>query len=215
MRLYLIVVVAAILPTVAIAQEIRLIDLSSVDQPAPLRPFGSTVENLSCGGSKELFPHRAKASLVWIKSTDLHPDQRIALEIRIENVGPEPINLPINPSLAGLQPEDPHMRFEYYSLRLGLEAGVPAGGLLIGQFELYGSGKNPNTFLMLQPGQSIRVKGEVLMPRWYAMDQNVTLSAEFWLSKLVFPAEKSNTTFASDQRCILQVAGASIAAHMH
>ena len=40
MRLYLIVVVAAILPTVAIAQEIRLIDLSRVDQPVPLRPFG-------------------------------------------------------------------------------------------------------------------------------------------------------------------------------
>jgi len=215
MRLYLIVVVAAILPTVAIAQEIRLIDLSRVDQPSPLRPFGSTIENLSCGGSKELFPHRAKASLVWIESTDLHPEQRIALEIRIENVGPAPINLPINPRLADLQPEDPHTRFEYYSLRLGLEAGVPAGGLLIGSFELYGSPANPNTFLMLQPGQSIRVKGEVLMPRWYAMNQNVTLSAEFWLSKLVFPAEKSNTTFAPDQRCILQVAGSSIAAHMH
>jgi len=102
--------------TVGIAQEARYIDLSGISQPTGESPYGSRTEGVSCVGSKELFPHQAKASLEWIEATDIYAHQQIGMEVRIENVGTVPIKVPTNPNLTDLQPTDSSTRFEYYSL---------------------------------------------------------------------------------------------------
>jgi hypothetical protein len=213
MRLRLgILTIGILLSAVGEAQEVRSITLHDVTQSAP--PQGSRFENSTCGGSKELFSHRASASLDWLETTDLYPGERIGMEVRVENVGTAPFKLPIHASLKDLQSKDPSARLEYYSLRLPLEAGVQGGGLLIGWFELYGSRAQPDTLLILKPGEWIRVKGDLVVLRSFATDQTVTASTDFWLVKYVLPAEENNNIVPSNQRCILQVAGTSMTAHM-
>ena len=213
MRLNLIILVIGIISSaVARAQEVGYIDLPDVNDGLP---HGSRIENFDCGGSKELFAHRARISLEWIETNDIYPRQRMAMEVRIENVGSAPVKLPIHPDLTDLQPTESATRFEYYSLRLPLEAEVADGGLLVGWLELYGSRTKPDTFLTLKTGEWIRVRGDIVVRHWYTSDQIATVSTGFWLSKNVFPAEENNVTTPSLQRCILPEAGTSLIAHLH
>jgi hypothetical protein len=80
---------------------------------------------------------------------------------------------------------------------------------------LYGSSSRPGTLLILRPGESIRVRGEIVVQRSYERVQIATVRTDFWLSKNVFPAEENNTVAPSLQDCILPVKGRSITAHMH
>jgi hypothetical protein len=58
------------------AQGVRYLDLSGVEQPTDRRrPYGSRIENFTCGGTEQLFAHRAKVSLEWIQTVDI---QKIA-----------------------------------------------------------------------------------------------------------------------------------------
>jgi hypothetical protein len=141
------------------------------------------------------------------------------MEVRLENVGTSSIDVPIYPNLTDLQPRASATRFEYYSMRLPLETTVPGSALLVGWFELYGSPSNPNTFLILKPGEWIRVRGDITVQHTYERDQNVTALSDFWLSKNAFPAEEQNeeqnTVAPSLQNCILPIVGKSMIAHMH
>lgn len=216
MRLNLIALFTGLLLSLSgMAQEAQYIDLSGVGQPTDRRPYGSRIENFTCGGSVELFAHRAKVSLEWIQTTDIFPHERLGMEVRVENIGTSSLNVPIHPNLTDLQPRDPGTRFEYYSLRLPMETTVPGSGLLVGWLELYGSLSRPDTFLILKPGEWIRVRGDIIVQRSYERDQIATASTDFWLSKYVFPAEWANTVAPSLQSCILPVGGKSITAYMH
>ena len=150
-----------------------------------------------------------------MQTSDIYPHQRLELEFRVENVGTSSIKVPIHPKLRDLQPSNAVTQFEYYSLRLPLEARVPGKGLLVGWLELYGSPTLPDTILTLHPGEWIRVKGDIIVQRSYASEHTGTASTDFWLSRNVFPAEPDNTATPSVQDCILQVAGRSITAHFH
>jgi len=216
MRLNLLAVFIGLLLSLnGMAQEVQYIDLSAVDQPTDRRPYGSRIENFTCGGSAELFAHRAKISLEWIQTTDIYPHERLGMEVRLENIGSSALNVPIHTNLTDLQPRDSSTRFEYYSLRLPMETRVPGSGLLVGWLELYGSVSRPDTFLILKPGEWIRVRGDIIVQRSYERDQIVTATTDFWLSKYVFPAEWDNTVTPSLQSCILPVGGKSMTAHMH
>ena len=83
----IILVIGTFFAAIGVAQEVRYVDLSGIDQPTSDEPYGSRVENFSCGGSKELFPHRAKVSLEWIEATDIYPRKQFGMEVRVENVG--------------------------------------------------------------------------------------------------------------------------------
>jgi hypothetical protein len=55
MRLNLIaLIIGMFLSAIGMAQEVRYIDLSGVGQPTDRRPYGSKIENFTCGGSQEL-----------------------------------------------------------------------------------------------------------------------------------------------------------------
>lgn len=219
MRIRLIALfVGLLVSTNGVAQQVEYLDLSDVDQPTDPAPHGTRIENFTCGGTDEgMFAHRVKVSLEWIQSDDIYPQERLGMEVRVENVGPSSITLPMHPNLTELQPLDLAKRFEYYSLRLPLEASVSGSGLLVGWFELYGSPSQPNTLLVLKSGESIRVRGQIIVQRSYERDQSATLKTDFWLSKNVFPAEenKDNTVGPTLDECILPVEGRSMIAQMH
>ena len=107
MRLNLLAVFIGLLLSLnGMAQEVQYIDLSGVDQPTDRRPYGSRIENFTCGGSAELFAHRAKISLEWIQTTDIYPHERLGMEVRVENIGSSALNVPIHTNLTDLQPRD-------------------------------------------------------------------------------------------------------------
>jgi hypothetical protein len=171
-------------------------------------PPGSMIESSSCVGSRESSPQTAGISLEWMETTDLYPRQRVGAEFRVQNIGTTPLRLPIHPTLSDLQPKDLATPFVYYRMRLSLSAGIPAEGSTLdaGGLELYGSVKRPDTFLSLMPGESIRVKGEVGVRRWYKVDQIIVVGAGLELSKFKFPVRKNQKFIPSDPQCHLECA---------
>ena len=221
MRLSFALFVLGILsPGVGIAQEVQYIDLSSRSESlAHDLPPGSMIEAYSCVGPKDSIPQKAGISLERIETTDLYPRQRIASEFRVENIGTTPLNLPIHPTLTDLQPKDLATSFVYYRMRLPLEALITAEGsaLDVGGLELYGSLKRLDTFLTLKPGESIRVKGNVGVRRWYKLDQVITVSTDLELSKFKFPVKKTKQFIPSNPQCRLEWSdrGTPLNAYMH
>ena len=122
MHLKAILIFVVIASVHAVSQEIRTIDLTGVTQPALPFPRDTTIKSLSCGPEAKT-TSRARASLEWLETTDIYPKQRIAMLVKIENVGKSPINLPVKPRLEDVQPKGSSSRFEYYSLTLPLMAG--------------------------------------------------------------------------------------------
>ena len=208
MRLSLIIFVLGMLPLRdGVAQEVRYLDLTSVSESVGHEPPpGSMIEAYSCVGLKESIPQKARTTLEWMETTDLYPRQRVGAEFRVENIGTTPLRLPIHPTLADLQPKDLATPFVYYRMRLPLVAGIPSEGsvLVAGELDLYGSAKRPDTLLILKPGESIRVKGNVGVRRWYKRDQAITVSTDLDLSKFEDPDRKKKKFIPSGPECHLE-----------
>jgi hypothetical protein len=221
MRLSLVILVLGILTSgLGLSQEVRYIVLSSVSESVGHElPSGSMIESSSCVGQRESIPQKAEISLESMATTDLYPRQRVGAEFRVENIGTTPLRLPIHPTLTDLQPKDLAAQFVYYRMRLPLIAGIPAEGsqLDAGGLELYGSAKRPDTFLTLKPGESIRVKGDVGVRRWYKFDQIITVSTDLELSKFKFPDRKNKKFIPSNPQCHLERSepGTPLNAYMH
>jgi hypothetical protein len=199
---------------VGTAQEIRYIDLSGVDQPTADKPSGSRVDYSRCVAWNEPFPHQAMSSLEWIDATDLYPHQRVEIEVQVKNVGTAALKLPIYPNLTDLQLEKPSKQFEYYNLRLRLVAGSPTLSTLLGSLELYGVSTKPDTFVSLKPGEWIRVKGDIVVQRWFANDRTAIASTGLVLYRYI-PSGKKHTAIPPNGGCILPVDGATITIQMH
>jgi len=216
MRLILVAFsVATLFSAVGAAQKVRYIDLTGVEQRQPDTPSNSRFDTFSSCGSQEPFPHQAKVSLEWMDTTDLYPHQRIGLEIRVENVGTVSFKLPVHPNLADLQPKSQSERFEYYRLRLPVAAAFSTRAVGVAWLELFGSFSNPDTFVTLESGEWIRVRGEIVVQRWYRNDRPAIASAGMKLFKYVLPVRKKDSAIPSNVRCILGVNGASIPIQMH
>lgn len=220
MRLRLIIPVFGILFSGAgVAQEVRFIDLSSLAESARHEPpYGSMIEAYSCVGRRAPIPQNERTSLEWIQTTDFYPGQRVEVEFRVENIGTSPLRLPIHPTLTDLRPKDVAAPFVYYRMKLPLVALVPAEGsaLEAGGLEFYGSVTRPDTLLTLKPGESMRVRGDVEVQRWYKRDQPVTMSTDLELSKYAFPPGKIEKSIPSNQRCNLERSeGTTLNAYMH
>jgi len=221
MRFGLVIFVLGILTSgVGLSQEVRYIDLSGVSESVGHEPPpGSMIESYSCISPRESIPQKAGISLEWMETTDLYPRQRVGAEFRVENTGTTPLTLPIHPTLTDLQPKDLAAPFVYYRMSLPLIAGIPDEGsfLVVGALELYGTVNRPDTFLKLKPGESIRVKGEVGVRRWWKLDQIITVSTVVELSKFKFPVKKTKKFVPSNPQCHLERSepGTPLNAYMH
>ena len=185
------------------AQEIKFIDLSSVQQRTALRfppaPQRDCVPNQGCvgagygGGSvadgspDPRDPRALGVSLDSVGQTDITLDPFEA-EFRIMNTGLVPIDLPVSPHLSDLQPADEWQRFQYLSLVLEvrLAATTPVQGLGFGYVELYGSVEHEDTIVTLKPGQWIRVKANLKLHTWPSQPVEAQLRGDFWIHKNVY-----------------------------
>jgi hypothetical protein len=186
------------------AQEVRYIDLTVVQQrtelrnpPAPPPQCDANGCSLSGGvggasvadGAPDLRDPRALGIYVLrVTPTDIDPNAPFEAEFRVLNTGRVPIDLPVSPHLADLQPDDASLSFTWFSLALVARV-TPAPYTEVRSFglaQLYGSPDHEGTMIRLYPGQWIRVKANLKLNNWQSKPSEARVYGEFWLRKNTF-----------------------------
>ena len=200
-RIFLFLLLAC--PNFLRAQEVKFIDLSSVQQRTKLRfpparspecvPGTACVGAGGVGGSgsdgaPDLRDPRALGiALDRVAPTDITLDPFEA-EFRVVNTGLVPVEVPVSPHLSDLQPPEESQPFSYLSLALlvRLSGTGTVQALGVGWVELYGSAEREGTIVALKPGQWVRVKAKVNLHTWPSQATEGQLRGDFWLRKNVF-----------------------------
>ena len=180
------------------AQEIKYIDISNVRPRTELRhppaPPSDCKDGTHCLGSgygggsvgdgapDNRDPHALGIYLLNVLPTTINPAEPFQVEFKALNTGSAPIELPVSPHLSDLQPNDESQPFSYFSLALV----VRGEGDAVGFVELYGSLDQPESMLILQPSQWIRVRAHVALRSSPSEQGPMELHGEFWLRKNTF-----------------------------
>ena len=87
-------------------------------------------------------------------------------EVRIENIGSVPIEMPFSPHLADLQPADASQKFGYSVVRVEFWIGGTRWETTDsrGEAALYGANQHPGTMLTMHPGEWVRIIGKAALP---------------------------------------------------
>jgi hypothetical protein len=104
-------------------------------------------------------------SVLSLDRTEYQVGDTPKFEVTVQNNDSKPINIPISPHLADLQPQDPAQKFAYYELQISLwiagdnRWSTSSGG----SASLYGAENDPKTIIALHPGEWLRViaKGDL------------------------------------------------------
>ncbi len=143
------------LPCLLRAQEIKYIDITSVQQrtelrhppaPSPDCKDGNCVgggiggASVGDGAPDQRDPRALGVYLLQVTPTEIRASEPFEAEFRIVNTGRVPIEVPVYPHLSDLQPSDESVPFSYFSLALVVkgeseQSNVPALGYIM----LYGS----------------------------------------------------------------------------
>jgi hypothetical protein len=200
--LLLLVLVACSAPLVG--QEIKVIDLTGVQQrtelrfppappikceaDAPCADSGWSSASVGDGAPDRRDPHALGIELLSVRPFDIDPTLPFDAEFRVLNTGLVPIELPVSPHLSDLQPSDPSVDFSYFSLALvtmvSVEPYVEVRSF--GFVNLYGSRDHQETMITLKPGEWIRVKANVKLQKWPSEPVSARIRGEFWLRNNIF-----------------------------
>lgn len=198
MRLTLSVLLLA-WPATSLAQEIKFIDIISVQQRTELRhppapppdcKDGNCVGGVIGGGSvgdgapDQRDPRALGVYLLQVTPTEIRASEPFEAEFRVVNTGRVPIEVPVYPHLSDLQPADESVPFSYFSLALVVkgeseQSNVPALGYIM----LYGSHEHEGSMMELKPGEWIRVRTTMKLHTWPSEPIFARLRGGFWLRK--------------------------------
>jgi hypothetical protein len=186
------------------AQEIKFIDLASLSQRTNLRnppaPAADCKEGNCLGGGSgggsgvdgapdRRDPHALGIYLLRVTPTDINPAEPFQVEFKILNTGTAPMELPVAPHLSDLQPSNESVAFNYFSLALAVRGeaepqGPPVSS--IGFVELFGAPDHPESMMVLQPGEWIRVTANVKLLTWPSTPVSARFQGDFWLRRNKF-----------------------------
>ena len=164
------------------AQEIAFIDLTQITPRTDLRrPAATSVTSSSVSGANENHAcpdigqsvGALRTTLAALDHTQYQFGSEPVFEVRIENVGTQPLQIPISPNLADLQPTDPSQKFEFSQLSVSLWIGGKRWNANMGGgVSLYGAESHPETLVSLHTGEWVRIigKGKIELP----LDSGVT-----------------------------------------
>ena len=161
----------------AAAQEVRAVDLTTVEPRITLRTTPAPVEQIhknsdgsftvkgsaqglligDCGvGANE--PRALRTTLSWLDRASYVEGEPVTWEVKIENVGTVPVKLGISPHRSDLQPQDASASFRYEETDLRLSLRSEHGSSDLTNFTLYGSDSQPGTLTELRVGEWVRLK---------------------------------------------------------
>ena len=164
------VVALGITALISLAQEVGFVDLTSPARGELRRPAatGSGASG-SQGGVIKLIDEcrsatstvgRLRTTLLSIDGSVFRNGDRPNFQVQIENVGSTPIEVPVSPDLAALQPADPGQKMAYNRMIIELWlAGANCSTSTGGTVTLYGDNDHPGSMLRLDPGEWVRIVG--------------------------------------------------------
>jgi hypothetical protein len=103
-----------------------------------------------------------RTTLVWLDRDEYAVGDHQKFEVRIENVGSVPVEMPFSPHLADLQPVDASQKFGYSVVRVEFWIGGTRWDetdSTWGDVALYGASQHPGTMLTMHPGEWVRIIG--------------------------------------------------------
>jgi hypothetical protein len=158
-----------------LAQEVGFVDLTQIVARTELRrpaPRSDEATGPRGGGSIADLGHddcdvcdvpnapkdagAFRTTLVWLDRDEYAVGDHQKFEVRIENVGSVPVEMPFSPHLADLQPVDASQKFGYSVARVELSIGGARWDVSDsswGEVVLYGANQHPGTMLTMHPGE--------------------------------------------------------------
>jgi hypothetical protein len=187
------------------AQELRYIDLASIQQRTDLRFPPQPPTNcedgtggvgaawgggsMGDGASDMRDPHALGVFLLRVTPTDIDPAEPFEAEFRVQNTGLASIEVPASRHLSDLPPDDESARFSYFSIALvvnGESEPQRPDGASVGFVELCGSADQEGSMLVLKPGEWIRARANVKLHKWPSEPTPAHFRGVFWLRKNTF-----------------------------
>lgn len=163
--------------TYAEAQEVKFVDLTTIEQRIALRTTPSPPQQVhrnadgsfsvtgsargaligDCGvGANE--SRVLRTTVTWLDRPSYAVGDSIEWEVKVENVGSVPMTLAISPHLSDLQPSDASEPFSYEETGLGLSVRDEHGVIDLAHVSVYGSDSQPGTLLELKVGEWVRFR---------------------------------------------------------
>jgi hypothetical protein len=183
-------------PALLCAQEVRYIDLTVTPQRTELRhPPPPDCDHGQChgegggsigDGAPDIHdPHALGVYLLRVTPAEINAAESFEAEFKVFNSGIVPIALPVSPHLSDLQPGNDSIEFNYLSLALVVH-NAPAHMPVLAFAQLYGSMEYPDTILLLQPGEWIRVKANLKLEAQPPQPFTALLRGDFWLRRNIY-----------------------------
>ncbi len=174
------------------AQQIGSLDIPITSRKRLREPGG--IGGGSCGGVEHAHYPEAAVSLLSLDNTQYEFGQDVAFEIKIQNVGKDPIILPWGGELADFEPTDRLAIYTYLQGTVSLHFVAKKRELPI-YSSFYGSTLHVGTLKDLEPGEWVIVRGQAKLEAFDgsfspAFGNNDFVStevgADFMLNKVTF-----------------------------
>lgn len=202
-RIGLLAAIALLVVCTTVSQETGWLDLTDLHPRERIRaPHGGSGE---CGGGAGFEPSlETSITLVYLDKTSYSIGEEVTYEVKIENTGKEPIEIPWTPHLGDLEPADSSQSYTYLAAAISLDFTEPNSNRRFSNYSFsYGSSDLAGTTRKLLPGQWIfvraRQKLEAYEEWWWnktndSSPVNVRVSANLMLNKVTYsPGEKSDS----------------------
>ena len=161
-----------------------------------------------------------RATLAALERAQYQFGDEAVFEVRIENVGSQPLAIPFSPYLADLQPANPSQKFEFSQLSVALWIGGKQwNSNMGGSVFVYGADNHPETLVSLRTGEWVRIigRGKIELP----LDSGVTdfimagdginhANAQISLKTTTMQITASTEVSAGQELCIAKVQGPTV-----
>ena len=164
---------AFLIASVTLAQGIGWLDLTDLHARQRIR----TPRTISggCGGGEFEPALSASITLTYLDKISYSVGEEVTYEVKIQNTGKEPIEIPWTPHLGNLEPADPSQAYAFLDAAILLDFTEPVSNR---SFSLcatsYGSLNMVGTTRTLLPGESVFVRAR----------QKLQTNEEWWQRKI-------------------------------
>lgn len=197
------------------AQEVGSLDITTVIPKERIhQPEGEG--GGSCGSAEHVYYPEVLVRLISLDNTHYGLGESVTFEVKIQNVGKEPIILPWSPELANLEPQEQFASYSYRQGTISLDFRVRDRQFSIFS-HLYGSPAVLGSMKEVLPGQWVMVRASpklVIYDDWisneFAYSDMLTsqVNAGLMLNEVEFllrgkdgkPAERSSCIMLRTQR---------------
>jgi hypothetical protein len=205
---------ALMVASTAFSQEIGWLDLTDLHPRERIRsPHASSGE---CGGIASFASSPSvDVTLMNLDKTSYSIGEEVTYEVKIQNTGKLPIEIPWTAHLGDLEPADPSEPYSYLNATtISLDFATPDSSHSFSIYAYsYGAANVAGTTRTLLPGESAFVRARQTLDsyeEWWqktisdSSGLNVKVSADFLLGKVLYsPGEKSDA--ATDHSVCIQI----------